>query len=227
MDSIESGSDDAEALEDVDETDVIATGPITQEHMNQARLCNVIVTVCANVLRDILLSQVPIGYTSIYKALLGRKTMINQMRQIGAEQFKLIFPDPRFRYTGTVDQFDITLLYSLIRNISSCPAPATGWGKQPTDNPRDVTLSANVERVRLIRNRVSGHSVDGQLDEKACQDYFGEIGQILDDVEAVLGDQGYKAALDERRKQVITQHEAKVLRKQLQPLHHQLKGTLY
>ena len=238
--AIESGPDDADMTEDDDDfvgavggdTTIdqdgavdIVTGPITQEHINQARLCNVIVTVCADVLRDILLSQVRIPYTNIYSTLLGSRATIATMRQIGQEQFKLIFPDPHFRYTGTVDQFDITLLYALIRNISSCPPPITGWGRPPTDHPRDVSLSANVERVRLIRNKVSGHSVDGKLDDQACEDYFGEISEILDDVETVLGDKGYKDALEQRQKQIITPQEAKTLRGQFESYQQQLKGT--
>ena len=222
--SIESSSDDADTKEDAVETVDIVAGPITQEHINQARLCNVIVTLCADVLRDILLSQVPGGFTNIYSALLGSRTTLAAVKQIGQEQLKQIFPDPRSRYTGTVDQFDITLLYALIRSISSCPAPITGWGKPSIDQPRDVSLSANVERIRLLRNKVSGHSVDGKLDDQACEDYFGEIGQILNDVEAILGDKGYKDALDERRKQIITTKEAKVLRNQFESHQHQLKG---
>ena len=213
--SIESSSDDADMIEDAVEPVDIAAGPITQEHINQARLCNVIVTLCADVLRDILLSQVPGGFTNIYKTLLGSRTTIVAMKQIGQEQLNRIFPDPRFRYTGTVDQFDITLLYALIRSISSCPAPISGWGRQPTDQPRDVSLSANVERIRLLRNNVSGHSVDGKLDDQACEDYFRDIGQILNDVEAVLGDKGYKDALEARRKQIITPQEAKINKHQL------------
>ena len=216
---------DPDTIIDQDGAVDIVTGPITQEHINQARLCNVIVTVCADVLRDILLSQVRIPYTNIYSTLLGSRATIAAMRQIGQEQFKLIFPDPHFRFTGTVDQFDITLLYALIRNISSCPPPITGWGRPPTDHPRDVSLSANVERVRLIRNKVSGHSVDGKLDDQASEDYFGEISEILDDVETVLGDKGYKDALEQRRKQIITPQEAKALRGQFESYQQQLKGT--
>ena len=224
--SIQSGSHDADTSEDEDDPLDMATGPITQEHINQARLCNVIVTVCADVLRDILLNQVPGGYNNIYGALLGARGTIANMRQIGQEQFQLIFPDPIARYTGTVDQFDITLLYTLVRNISSCPAPATGWGRAPIDQPRDVSLSANVERIRLIRNKVSGHSKDGKLGDQALEDYFVEISQILDDVEAILGDKGYKAALEERRKQIITPQEAKALRRQFEIYRQQLKGIV-
>ena len=123
---IDNASEDDDSAEDQEYKGDKDIGPFTQEHMNYARLCNVIVTLGADALRDVLVTQVPVQYTDIYRALLGNIAAIRGMRQIGREQFQLIFQDPQFRYTGTVDQFDITLLYTLIRNISSCPAPATG-----------------------------------------------------------------------------------------------------
>ena len=179
---IDNAPEDDDSAKDQEYNGVIDIGPFTQEHMNYARLCNVIVTLGADALRDVLVTQVPLPYADIYRALLGHIAAIRAMRQIGREQFKLIFQDPQFRYTGTVDQFDITLLYTLIRNISSCPAPATGWGKPPDDLPRDVSLGACVERIRLIRNKISGHSADGKLADQAYEDHMAEINQILDDI---------------------------------------------
>ena len=93
--------------------------PIKQDHINHARLCNALMSVCVDALREILLSQVPTGYHDIYHAINAGKRRLTQMRQLRPEQLDLIFPDPHSRYTGAVDQFDITLLYTLIRNISS------------------------------------------------------------------------------------------------------------
>ena len=222
---IDNASEDDDSAEDQEYNEDIDIGPFTQEHMNYARLCNVIVTLGADALRDVLVTQVPVQYTDIYRALLGNIAAIRGMRQIGREQFQLIFQDPQFRYTGTADQFDITLLYILIRNISSCPAPATGWGKPPDDLPRDVTLGASVERIRLMRNKVSGHSADGKLVDQAYEDHMDEIKQILDDIEVVLGDRGYKDAFEKRRKQIITTQEAQALRKKFENYQQHLKGN--
>ena len=221
---IDNASEDDNSAEDQEYKGDKDIGPFTQEHMNYARLCNVIVTLGADALRDVLVTQVPVQYTDIYRALLGNIAAIRGMRQIGREQFQLIFQDPQFRYTGTVDQFDITLLYTLIRNISSCPAPATGWGKPPDDLPRDVTLGASVERTRLMRNKVSGHSADGKLVDQAYEDHMDEIKQILDDIEVVLGDHGFKDAFEECRKQIITTQEAQALRKKFENYQQHLKG---
>ena len=55
--------------------------PITQKHLNHAGVCNALVTVCADVLRDILLSQIPPGYLNVYQFLLARKPALMAMKQ--------------------------------------------------------------------------------------------------------------------------------------------------
>ena len=186
--------------------------PITQDHLNHARVCNALVTVCAEGLRDILLSQIPPGYPDFYQLLLARKPALTAMRQFRREQIDIMFPDPRGRYTGTVDQFDITLLYALIRNISSVPAPVTGWGKLPVDNPKDTSLGATTEQVRICRNCVSGHSMDGRLDDQAFENYWKDICLIMDDIEQSLGVKGYQDALKKRKDQILSPKEAQSLR---------------
>ena len=199
----------------VEETDVEKTlfdEPITQGHLNHARVCNALVTVCADGLRDILLSQIPHGYIDFYGLLRARKPVLVAMRNLRQEQLDILFPDPRGHYTGTVDQFDITLLYTLIRNISSVTSPVTGWGKAPADNPRDTSLGAATERIRICRNCVSGHSMDGMLDDQSFEHYWKDICLIMDDIEQSLGAKGYQDALKKRKDQILSPTEAQSLR---------------
>ena len=192
--------------------------PITQKHLNHARVCNALVTVCADGLRDILLSQIPPGYPDFYQLLKARNPALTAMKLSRQEQLDILFPDPHVRYTGTVDQFDITLLYALIRNISAVPAPVTGWGKPPVDNPRDTTLRANVERIRIVRNYVTGHSMDGALDDQAFEDYWKDISLIIDDIENILGVKGYQDDLMKRKEQVLSPKEAESLKTRFREL---------
>ena len=168
------------------------------------RLCHALVTVCADALRDILLNQIPPGYPDFYQLLLARKAALQGMRQFRPEQIGILYPDPQNLKTGTVDQFDITLLYALIRFVSAVVPPGTGWGRPPDDNPRDTSLGASVERMRLLRNTVVGKSVDNKVDEQTFENTWDAITQITDDIENVIGDKGYKAALRERKNQTIT-----------------------
>ncbi|KAL3887772.1 hypothetical protein ACJMK2_000165, partial [Sinanodonta woodiana] len=193
-----------------DEDDVDA--PITQEHINHARLCNALTTVCSNSLREILLTNVPMPHTDIYKAILANEARLK--KQLNKDQVKLVFPDPQGLTTGKVEEFDTSLLYTIIRNVSLVSAPSNGWGKPPNDNnPRDTTLGASVERIRIYRNHISGHSVDGKISQPDFEDYWAEIDEVLHDIEIVIGNHGYLEDLEKRKNQAITPHEAHELQK--------------
>ncbi|KAL3889230.1 hypothetical protein ACJMK2_001577, partial [Sinanodonta woodiana] len=186
--------------------------PIIREHMNHARFCVAIVTVCGNAMRDMLSTQVPSPHTDIHQAILankgkltsrqGRKPLLNH------DQTQLVYPDHQGITTGKVDQFDLSLLYTLIRNISTVPAPVTGWGKDPNDQPRDNNLGASVERINSYRNQIIGHSEDGQISQQYFDNYWSKIDNVLNDIEDKLGRQGYRAQLEKQNKQVTTIYEA-------------------
>ena len=55
--------------------------------MNYARLCNVIVTLGADALRDVLVTEVPLPYADIYRTLLGHIAAICPMRQLVGNSF--------------------------------------------------------------------------------------------------------------------------------------------
>ncbi|KAL3888111.1 hypothetical protein ACJMK2_000491 [Sinanodonta woodiana] len=194
-------------------------GPISPEHMNHARLYVALVTVCTNALRDILLTHVPEPYTNIYKAIRAMKAGLTKKTQtrrgqwqnalLLPDQCQVVYPDPRGRYVAGVDQFDISLLYILIRNVSTVSASLMGWGMDPIEEPfRDKCLGASVERIRSYRNQI-GHSMDGKMSQQDFDDYWNKLDSVLDDIEQELGRQGYyRAQLDKQKRQVISVYEA-------------------
>ncbi|KAK3586282.1 hypothetical protein CHS0354_000167 [Potamilus streckersoni] len=181
--------------------------PITPEHMNHARLCVALVTVCGDALREILSTNFPGTCIDIYQAILANKGKLASKQGkplLNPDQCKLVFPDPQGRKTGKVDQFDLSLLYTLIRNVSTVPAPpVTGWGKDPQDQPRDISLGASVERIRSYRNHISGHSADGMINQQDFNDYWNKLDAVLDDIEHALGTQVYRAQLEKQKRQVF------------------------
>ncbi|KAL3888112.1 hypothetical protein ACJMK2_000492 [Sinanodonta woodiana] len=192
--------------------------PISPEHMNHARLYVALVTVCTNALRDILLTHVPEPYTNIYQAIRAQKADLTkktptrrgqwQNALLLPDQCQVVFPDPFGRYVACVDQFDITLLYILIRNVSTVPTSLMDWGMDPIEEPdRDKCLGASVERIRLYRNQI-GHSMDGKMSQEKFDDYWNKIDAVLEDIEQALGIQGYRAQLEKQRRQVISVYEA-------------------
>ncbi|KAL3889700.1 hypothetical protein ACJMK2_002029 [Sinanodonta woodiana] len=185
--------------------------PITPEHMNYARLCVALITVCGNALRKILLTNFPVPYANIYQAILANRqtlTMRPGRPLLNNDQVMLLFPDPLGNKVGTLDQFDLSLLYILIRNVSTVPAPITGWNKDPCDQPRDTSLGASVERIRSFRNHISGHSADGKISRQDLDDYWSKFEAVIRDIEAVLGEQVCSQELEKQWRQVISIYEA-------------------
>ncbi|KAL3889695.1 hypothetical protein ACJMK2_002024 [Sinanodonta woodiana] len=142
--------------------------PIMPEHMNHARLYVALVTVCTNALRAILLVHVPEPHANIYQAIRAKKADLTKKTQIKRgqwqnallilDQCKVVFPDPFGRYVASVDQFDISLLYILIRHVSTVSASLMDWGNDPIEQPfRDRCIGASVERIRLYRNWMCKH----------------------------------------------------------------------
>ncbi|KAK3602669.1 hypothetical protein CHS0354_024991 [Potamilus streckersoni] len=190
--------------------------PITPEHMNHARLCVALVTVCGNALKDILLTKVPAPHNDIYQALLAKQADLTTKRQVrpghwqnallNQDQIQLVFPREQDQKTGTVDQFHLSLLYTLIRNVSTVTAPLTGWGNDP--QPSDISLGASVERIHSYRNHISGHFPDGRLSQQDFEDYWNKFRAVLEDIEKALGTQAYRAQLEKQTRQVLSVYEA-------------------
>ncbi|KAL3888343.1 hypothetical protein ACJMK2_000713, partial [Sinanodonta woodiana] len=184
--------------------------PITREHMNYARLCVVLATVCGNAMRKVFSTHVPSPHTDIHQAILANKSKLTskKKRLLNSDQIKLVFPDPQGKTTGKGDQFDLSLLYTFIQNISTVPAPVTGWGYEPQDQPRDNSLGASVERIYSYRNHIIGHSMNGKMCQEDFDDYWKKIDAVLGDIELKLGNQGYRAQLEKQNTQVISVYEA-------------------
>ena len=56
---------------------------------------------------------------------------------------------------GNSADFDVTLLFRLLRTITSLTPPPTGWDKLPAST--DHSLPADLARIKYYRNEVYGH----------------------------------------------------------------------
>lgn len=106
---------------------------------------------------------------------------------INKEQEKLICG-------GNYSELDMPLLYTLIRNVSAIPQHLNKWGNNP--QPGDRSVSANIERLRLIRNQYV-HSCDTSLTDAEFNKTCKDIVTILQELEANLGaDTTYQDAVE-------------------------------
>lgn len=146
----------------------------TRETTNFARIARAILGPCADVLRDVLTKEIS---PSDLKRELNKYLLICKKPLISKEQIHLV-------NNGDYSKFDISLIYFLLRNTCSIPPHTEGWGKPP--DPSDKSLSANVERIRILRNEW-GHSTDSSLSDSDFKQSWKNIFEIIKDLEVYLG----------------------------------------
>lgn len=145
------------------------------ETANLARLFQIILGPCTDTLRDILTKHVnPQDLRKKFNILVAQEKKL----QISKEQKQLVDG-------GKYSDFDITLLYLLLRNISGVPPHRNCWGNHP--NPRDRSVSANIERIREFRNKYLGHTTKSFLLDSDFEQIWKEIFQIVLELEQYLG----------------------------------------
>ena len=112
---------------------------------------------------------------TLVTALNANKLVLQKIRVINPSQWDLLFPTSGAAPDS--NDFDITLLTILLRNICGLPAPATGWNIMPPAG--DTSKSADVVRIRTFRNEVYGHITRAQLDDAKFNTLWQEISQPL------------------------------------------------
>jgi hypothetical protein len=114
--------------------------------------------------------------STLAAVLNANKTTLKKIRYsvIKQLQWNLLFP-----LSGIPDSnnFDITLLTILLRNICGFPSPATGWNIMPPVS--DTSISAHITRIKIFRNEVYGHIPSAQMDDTTFETFWQEISKPL------------------------------------------------
>lgn len=141
----------------------------TLETTNLARETRIILGPCTQVLRDVLTKEInPSNLPQLVRTYLAKP----KRSAITPKQKDLI-------NNANYSEFDITLLYFLLRNISQIPQHATEWGKDPDQGDRSV--SANIERIRLRRNELchnSNFAISNTDFNKKWQEIFDTVKEL-------------------------------------------------
>lgn len=81
--------------------------------------------------------------------------------------------------------FDVTLLYTLIRNLCSLPSPGQGWGKEP--NRTDTQISDDIERLRLFRNNFYAHAESAAISDAVFEDMWSKLKLVVKRIQRQTG----------------------------------------
>lgn len=149
----------------------------TRETTNFARFARIILGPCTDVLRAVLTKK-------ICPSTLSQKVKTYLSMLPKGKQPPITKVQETIIHNGNYSDFDITLLYFLLRNILNIPPHAKQWGNDPDQSDRSV--SANIERIRVIRNKY-GHCPVLLISDTDFNTKILEISSIIRDLEKYIG----------------------------------------
>ncbi|KAL9952219.1 hypothetical protein ACROYT_G039440 [Oculina patagonica] len=161
----------------------------SKETTNYARLCRLLVDIGTQSLRDKF--DTIHSPANLPTVLAANKTTLQSLRTrkiINATQWGKLFP--AIPSSVSSRDFDTTLLMILLRNLCGLLAPATGWDTLPAVT--DVSLEADIARVKFFRNTVYAHAEHASVDDATFNTYWQDIRDTL----VRLGGVQYRAAID-------------------------------
>ena len=161
----------------------------TKETTNYARLCRLLVDIVTQALRDQFNAvHLTANLQAVLAANKASLLMLKGKKIINPTQWGKLFPAIPSSVSSAF--FDTTLLMVLLRNICGLAAPASGWDSLPPST--DISLEADIARVKYFRNTVYAHAECASVDDTTFNKYWSEIRDTL----VRLGGVAYKTAVD-------------------------------
>ncbi|XP_078320937.1 uncharacterized protein LOC144621483 [Crassostrea virginica] len=165
---------------------------LTKSAENYCRLCQVIMTVCSDLFRHILSHY--IKPADLRRELDNNKNTLLRALKI-PDHKKLLFPQSGGQSLSAKDM-DLTILYTLLRNICGIPKHQNGWGNTPKIG--DIGLAACIERIREQKNSIASHNNIGEIDDNRFHDTWKKLDNDIVNIESLLiGGDMYERRLNE------------------------------
>lgn len=95
------------------------------------------------------------------------------------------------------NNFDVTLLYKLIRNLCPGLKPTQGWGIRLNYN--DTTIGDDIERIRVFRNEL-GHSKSSKIPDSEFTNRWIELKVVIERLQKAMSKSGYITDYKEKLK---------------------------
>lgn len=124
-------------------------------------------------LADILFSQ--ISPVNLFHEIGKCSTLFSGKCKLRTDQLSTCYLQPPALPDSS--RFDVTLLYTLIRNLCPSLKPTQGWGNNPKS--ADIQIGDDVERLRLFRNNYYAHANSSTISDT-------EFGVIWKDLKYVI-----------------------------------------
>ena len=142
------------------------------------RLSVIIIDELTQILRDLLHNEV--NPTLIFMKVINLNHLTKTLR---TDQIAVISD----ANTRGYQDFDITLLYTLLRNVcQNITPPSQPWGVSTMPSPSEVTVGDDIERIRLIRNNLFGHISEAAISKTEFKKHWSIISGICTRIQTIL-----------------------------------------
>jgi hypothetical protein len=138
------------------------------------------------ILSDVLHSQ--IQPKDLYQKIQSNSKLMNgnEKEKLSPEQLSLCnIPSPR---APDYSDFDITLLYKLLRNLCPTLKPTKKWGQKP--NSTDENIGDDIERLRFLRNDLLAHTKSYSVPENAFKSTWSMLEDIFKRMQKFFASKG-------------------------------------
>ncbi|CAG2225759.1 ANK [Mytilus edulis] len=143
---------------------------------NYARLGLATQNELPNILRELLLIKEP---PHLLEAHLNNNSYLS--RNLRAHEWNII----RTVRTNQYNEFDVPLMYKIIRNLNLVPSPTQGWDNQTPPSSTEITVGDDIERIRRIRNEIV-HRGNTNVQDPELANYFSFFKDIARRLEVAL-----------------------------------------
>ena len=157
--------------------------PSDKEKTNHVRLSRLLTEYGRRVMQDVFDTIHPPANLHAVLNSPAIQTQLGRLRPriIHQQQWDTLYPT-----SGIVESknFDITLLFVLLRNICGlAPPPSTGhWDKEPL--PTDLSQVADLVRIKKCRNELYAHRVQMALTDDEFDDNWDHVEAALNRLSA-------------------------------------------
>ena len=103
-------------------------------------------------------------------------TRLRHRNILNGVQWDKLFPPPGGGTPNSIN-FDITLLFLLLRNICGLSPPLSGWDKMPPVS--DTSREANLARIKYYRNVLYGHVTTTGIQTSVFDVKWQEVSSVL------------------------------------------------
>ena len=147
----------------------------TKGKQNFHRVTRLLITGGTSLLREIFDQRCP---PSNLPTTLQNPATENQLKtaKLTKPHWDCLYPSPGVY--GKSTDFDVTLLFRLLRTICNLTPPATGWDALPTST--DHSLAADLATIKYYRTSVYGHvSQSMEISDDQFPGLWQDISEVL------------------------------------------------